>query len=213
VTVQRMWSTLKELSVRAVVIALVAGLVGAFIGANYERTRPSVFESRSILLLDNAAAITSEPGAVLAVSEDRVKYTGLVATDVIAVPVSESLGVSRGQASAVQAVADPTSLDIAIVARGSSPEKAQALSNAAGKQLVKYVTDEQAALTNVSASLRLKMSVLSPAGAGVRVSPTHRKELTTGVIVGVILALATYVVVQLAVDADRRRKAPRRAVA
>ena len=210
-TIQDVWSALTMPSVWAVLIAVLLGGLAAFGGAEYERTRVPIYQSQAVLLLDNPVGITADPAFFLGVSQARAKYAGLANTDLIAGPAAARLGVSEsGLAASVRAVFDAQSLDIFVVARALDPAKAPVFANAIANQLIYYVTVEQATLPpSVSPSLRLKMTIVSSAGTGILVSPTHRKEETTGIVAGTIVFVSTYVIAQLMIDARRRRRVRR----
>jgi hypothetical protein len=188
------------------VLAAVIGALAAFYGAEYERTRPPVYQSSAVVLLDSPLAITSNPGAVISVSEIRGKYAALVGTDVISRPAASRLGLPPSVvAGSVTASIVPVGLDIALRARGASPEQAQKLSSAVAQSLIDYVKAEQAALPPIiRPDLRLTMSVVGEAPLGYRVSPNHRREITTGAIVGLIAAAVVYASTWATIEVRRR---------
>jgi hypothetical protein len=192
----------------AVVMALVIGAVAAFVGAEYERTRTPIYQSSAVLLLDNPVGITADPTFLVGVSQARAKYVGLVDTDVIAGPASQALGLpTTFVARRVRATFAGISLNIVITAKSTSPDQAQSLAGGVAKQLLAYVSKEQAGLPNiVKPELRLRMQIVSDAPLGSRLSPNHVKEERTGVIVGLVALIASYVVAQLVVDSRRRTK-------
>ncbi len=187
-----------------IVIAVVVAALVAFTGAEYERTRPPVYQSNTTLLLDSPLAITSNPGSVIAIAQVRIKYVGLVGTDVISQPAADKLGLPLALvAGSVTAGLGPADLNIVLRARGSSPELARQLAAAVGQSLIDYVRNEQANIPLTDPQLRLTLKVVGKAYPGYRVSPNHRRELTTGAVAGVVgLALAYGV----ALLATRRRR-------
>ena len=179
----------------ALAMALLMGALGAFVGAEYERTRVPVYQSSALLLLDDAAAVTSDPGRLFALSQQVPNYASLAQTDLITVPVGARVGLPRGVvATRVRAVVlDAVNLTILILARGGSPESAQALAGAVAGQLDSYVSNEQAALpVSVPPEFRLHLVTVGQARPGVRISPNHRRELLTGLVVGVISVWLSY---------------------
>ncbi|MHB8465894.1 MAG: YveK family protein [Acidimicrobiales bacterium] len=203
--VARALKALAAPTVLPVVLALVLGAVVAFGGAEYERTRTPVYQSSSVLLLDSPLAITANPATIVSISEVRAKYAGLVGTDVISQPAADTLGVPlRVVARSVTAGLVPNSLDIALKARGSSPARAGDLVAAVSQSLIDYVHAEQAALPVASPQLRLTMRVVGAAYPGYRVSPTHRRELTTGAVLGLIAMAGAYALARALAELRRR---------
>ena len=202
---RRVFTNLTSPAILPVVAAVLIGGLVALAAANYERTRPSVYQSTTVLLLDSPLAITSNPGTVIAVSEIRAKYVGLIGTDVIAQPAATKLGLPLAQvAGAVTASLAPSSLDIVLRARGSSPDRSEHLAAAVAQSLIDYVHAEQAALPLVNPQLRLTMQVVGKAYPGYRVSPNHRREIATGAIFGLVALAAVYVLGRAAVELGRR---------
>lgn len=194
----------------AVVVAvMVAGLV-AFAAAEYERTRTPVYESTAVLLLDSPLAITSNPGTVVAVAEIRAKYVGLVGTDVIAQPAAVAAGVTPAVvARSVSATLGPVNLNIYLRARGLSPKQSQKLAASVAQSMIDYLHTEQAALPpGFNPALRLSMKVIGAPVEGGRVSPNHRRELTTGAIFGLVTLAAVYVLARIALGVFIRPTAP-----
>lgn len=192
-------------AVLPIVIALVLGALVAFAGAEYERTRTPVYQSSTVLLLDSPLALSANPGAVISVSEIRAKYAGLIGTDVIAQPAADHLKLPLSTvARSVTAGLTPANLNLVLTARGSSPADAQRLAAAVATSLIDYVHAEQANLTLVSPQLRLTMKVVGNAYLGTRVSPNHRRELTTGGLFGLVALALAYVTTRAVIRLGRR---------
>jgi len=195
----------------AIVLAVVLGLVGVLVGAEYQRTRTPVFQSSAVVLFDSPAAIDANGAAIVAISQARGKYSGLLATDAIAAPVAASLGLGTGAVEgAVHGVLNPFDLDLVVVAGARTADLAQHIAEATAEQLVTYVDNEQAAIpSSVPASLRLRARVVRPARFAGRISPTHKSELVTGAVAGVLVAILVYVAIQTGADEVKRRRAAR----
>jgi hypothetical protein len=180
-----------------VIAVIIAGLL-AFTAAEYERTRTPVYQATTALLLDSPLAITSNPGSVVAVSEVRIKYAGLVGTDVISQPAADRLGLPLAVvARSVVATLQQADLNIVLRARGTSPDGARQLAMAVGQSLIDYVKNEQANITLADPQLRLSLKVVGKAYPGYRVSPNHRRELTSAAVVGLIALALSYAVARL----------------
>jgi hypothetical protein len=205
-TVQDVGRALALPSLLAVGAALLVGVIVFFIAADYERTRTPVYQSQAVLLLDSPAAIATDPTAVNTIFELRAKYVGLINSDLIAKPAAATLGLPESVvAGSAFGIVTQTSLDIVVRAVSSSAPTAQRIADAVAQQLVSYVQTEQSALP--APIPKLKMQVIAAASEGDRISPNHRKEITTGAVYGIVAAAATYVIIQVGEDTRRRRRA------
>jgi hypothetical protein len=203
-TPEEFWKSIAIPSIWALLIAVVAAGITGFIGANYERTRPPVYSSEAVMLFDNASTIAVDPGAVISISQERGKYAGLVGTDLISVPAAAIANVSVGAIEgSVHAIATPTTLNIFIVSVAPSARLAQTLALAVAQAMVTYVTNEQAAF---APSLRLTATITTNPRLGGRISPTHKKEITTGAAVAIGTFLVVYIAGQILADQQRVRR-------
>jgi hypothetical protein len=207
-TPEQFWASLAIPSVWAIVVAVLLGGSVAFLAANIERTKSPVYQSVSVLLFDNPAAIAANPASVLSIANDRGKYAGLVQTDAFAIPAAQRAGVTPGQIQAqVRAAVDQLSLNMDIVSQATDPILAQKLSLGAAEYMVDYVTAEQAALPSLTdAQLRLEVRIISNPRPGKLISPTHQKEITSGAIYGGIVLVVTYIIGQFVADRVRVRR-------
>jgi hypothetical protein len=69
--------------------------------------------------------------------------------------------------------------------------------------MVTYVTNEQAAF---APSLRLTATITTNPRLGGRISPTHKKEITTGAAVAIGTFLVVYIAGQILADQQRVRR-------
>ena len=85
-------------TILAIVSLAAAALAGAFT-AYYEYTRPSVYQSSSALLIDQAPAIAAsgDEGVLAKLSRLRFKYAGIATTEAFDAQVAQQAGVSPGR--------------------------------------------------------------------------------------------------------------------
>jgi hypothetical protein len=207
-TIQDVGRALALPSLIAVVAALIVAIVVFFIAADYERTRTPIYQSQAVLLLDSPAAIATDPTAVNTIFELRAKYVGLVGSDLISTPAAAAIGAPPSVvAGSVFGFVVPTDLDIVLRSHSTSALFAQKVVQAVAQQLVLYVQHEQGALpASIPSDERLSLQIIIAAGEGDRISPNHRKEITTGAVYGIVAAAATYVVLQVTEDTRKRRR-------
>lgn len=190
--------------VLAIVTLAAAALAGA-LTAYYEYTRPSVYQSASALLIDQAPAIAAsgDEGVLAKLSRLRFKYAGIATTETFDAQVAQQTGLPAGAVhAALQPVADPTSLLLTLVARTGSAGTAKLIAQVAAEQMQTYAQTEQTA-ANIPAAQQVTFTLLTPAGLGVRVAPDHRRAELVGVLVFVSVLVAVFLAATL-VRSSRR---------
>src|SRR5262249_10926128 len=125
-------------------------------------------------------------------SKLRFTYIGAAVTSDVLVPVAQQAGVDRNEvAASTFTQAPPDSLFLVVGARNSDPQLATELASLLAKQLVKYVTVTQREY-NIPSQYRVIANVPVEPSFAFQVSPTSRKELTVGVIAGVLTTLLIF---------------------
>ena len=181
------------LLVAAVAAVLAAGLGGV---AAHRTTGP--YRSTALVSIDQPLAIAaaSNGGAIEKLSGIRLKYTGLVPTDRLAIPVAELLSVPisqvRGRLSATVVASD---LLLRLTCAEPDPELSRRCADALAGALVSYVEREQTAFA-IPVAQRLLMSPVQMAGPGFRPTrglsrPLGVAALGGGLAAAVVLALAS----------------------
>jgi len=191
-------------TILAIVSLAGAALAGA-LTAYYEYTRPSVYQSASALLIDQAPAIAAsgDEGVLAKLSRLRFKYAGIATTEAFDAQVAQQSGLSPGAVHAALApFADQTSLLLTLVARTGSAERSKLIAQVAAQQMVTYAQTEQTA-ANIPAAQQVTFTVLSPASSGVLVAPDHRRAELVGVLVFVAILVAVFLAATL-VRSSRR---------
>lgn len=162
----------------SVLVATIVGLAAAYATS---KGTPR-YQSLALVEVDQPRAIAVSPddGIVAKLSRLRYKYAGLMRTETFQAPVAQNLNVGVGVvAQSLFVGLDQTSLLIAVGAHTSNPAEAQRIANAAAQGLVSYAAKEQVN-DNIPAVERISFAVVTPAGPGVKVSPTHTRIALVG---------------------------------
>ena len=186
------------------IMMLAYGVLGGAFTAVYQYTRPAVYASNASLLIDQRGAefAVGNEGVIAKLSRLRVKYTSLVGTETFAEPVAKQAGLPVATVrGALTATAVPNTMLVVVSARSSTATRAHTIAQAAADYLSGYIRSEQSAV-GVKAKDQVTLSVVTPAGGGVRVAPSHKKALLEGAAVFAAFAVAG----ALAADLLRRRR-------
>lgn len=185
------------------VAGLVLGLLLGGLGAGFVLSRPPVYRSSAVLLLDQEPALAkSENDALLSkLVRLRLKYVDIVSTTVFASSVASSLGRPvREVHAALSANATPLSLLLTVQAQTSSADGAREIAQGAADGLVRYLQDEEVA-ASIPPDNRVTFTVVSAAPQGAKASPSGRRALLAAVFLFAVAAAAG----ALAADALRRK--------
>jgi capsular polysaccharide biosynthesis protein len=183
---RRPWTVTALIVVTAVVVGLVAAGFGAYA---VHRSTPT-YTSQALLEIDQPQAIaaSSDEGVVAKLGRLRLKYAGLVRTQVFSGPVAEQLGLPPGLvAGSLYALADQQSLLLAIGARTHDPDKARLIAQAASQYLSTYVRDEQTR-NGIPAAQQITFNIATPATAAHQIAPTRRREVLVAAFVFIFAA-------------------------
>jgi capsular polysaccharide biosynthesis protein len=176
-------------------LALISLAVGVLVGgftAYYEYTRPATYQSTAVMLIDQASDLSTgaDVGVVDKLSKLRIKYVGIVRTQVFADPVATAVGLPEPQVRhALRAAIDPNSLLMTVSAITRNRQQSQTIAEEAGKQLVSYVQHEQDVVRVPDAS-RVTFTVVTPAGTAVRITPDRRRAELVGLFVFLAITIA-----------------------
>ena len=162
--------------------AIVVGFVVAAVAAYAVSKSSPTFQSQALLEIDQAHALAASPddGVVAKLSRLRFKYAGLVRTQVFAAPVATNTKLPLGAiGGALYAGVDPNSLLLAVGARSGDRTRAQTIAAAGAQELIDYAHTEQTA-NQIPSAEQVTFSIVTPAGPGAKVSPTHRRIYLVG---------------------------------
>ena len=204
VSLQGVWERLGTPLLRSVLLALLAGLLLAGLAGAVVVTRPATYRSQATLLLDEPGAVALAPdeGVLLKLSALRAKYAALADTTPILQGAARLSDLSLATVSADSQVSyGATALTMQAQGISSDPATARLVAQSLGQALALYVASEQTGLQVPSAD-RLTMTVIQPAGAPVKISPTNRRVAAVTILAFIVGWILVYLVVQL--EATRR---------
>lgn len=190
---------LERFSLRNLVLALVAAVLLAGMAAAWSLRAPDRYESVAVLIIDNPLALarSGDDATVNKLQLLRGKYATLAATEVIAGPVAESLGLTPGEVIGRTSVLPlPSTLTLVVVADGSRQAGTQELAAAMADGIGEFVEDEHERF-GVPAADRFAIDVVQPATRASKVSPTAAAALTSALVVFAIAIAVVYLALQL----------------
>ncbi|MGH3744238.1 MAG: hypothetical protein ACRDTP_05205 [Mycobacteriales bacterium] len=185
------------------IAGVVLGVLVGAIGGAYVLSRPAVYRSTAVLMLDQEPALakSTDDALLTKLVRLRLKYVGVVSTEVFAAPVARALGRPIGQVhAALSATAPGNGLLLDVSAQNGSAGGAHDIAQAGAAGLITYLQREETA-ARIPPGNQVQLSVVTPAGPGAKASPSRRRALLVGLIGFVILTAAGAV----AADALRRR--------
>jgi hypothetical protein len=208
VSLQGVWERLGTPFLRSVVAAVVFALVAAAAAGTVALTRPATYRSQAILLIDQPAAVAVAPdeGVLLKLTTLRAKYAALAGTSDVLQGAARLSNLDTGTVAHDSQVGFGQNA-LTMASQGLSPDPATArlVAQDVGQALSIYVSSEQAAL-RIPPVDRVTLTVIQPAGAAVKISPTKRRVAAVAVIALLVGGLLAYGVAQLV---STRRWQPR----
>lgn len=196
---ERARAVVDQFSIRNFTLALVAAALVGSISAALAMRGPTVYESRSVLLIDNplAFATAGDDGTILKLDRLRTKYATLAGTQAIAGPAAKALGLGQGVVlSSTDVVAPPSSLALVVAARSARAKSAVALAAAMSTSIVDYVVQEHEA-NHIPPADRFAFKIVQPASFAAKTSPLPESARSAGLLgFGIALAIS-YVGLQL----------------
>jgi capsular polysaccharide biosynthesis protein len=182
--------------IRRVVVAALLGLIIGGISGLVVLKRSPTYSSGTQMVIEQQQAVdlSNNDGLLRKLSLLRLEYAALAPTSVIASPVARRLGVGEGVvASGVDTSVPTSSYRLVVIGRGDTPQRARRISDAVASELADYAAREHAA-AGVSPGDGYQLTVVAPASAPVKVSPTKKAAAKLGAAV----ALGVFVVALLA---------------
>lgn len=196
---RRLWAALRSAPALAIVAAALGALLSAALVGAAELRGPTTYTATATMLIDDpyALATAGDSGPLLKLDTLRVKYAGLVDTDVIAGPVATRLGLPvTAVLGSVSAQVPGESLLMPVVATWGSARRAVLLADATAAQVTAYVQQEEQAF-GVPAKDRFTITDIAPAAAAVAHGPSRARALTDEVAVAIGALVAIFLAVQL----------------
>jgi len=174
--------------VAAAALAVVVGVVAAVVAAAIVASGQVKYQSVATMAIDQPRAIAAsgDAGVVSKLSTLRTKYTGLARTQIFDQPIADKLGVNVNLVrSELFASAPANSLLIQIGAVTADRTASQRLAEAASSALTDYVQKEQQD-AHIPAASQFTITEVTPAGPGIKVSPTRRRTLGAAGLAGLL---------------------------
>lgn len=179
--------------VLTVLLSLVVAVIGAAAALGVVALQQQTYQSTAVLTLDQPRVLakTTDEGEVAKLAALRLKYAGLATTLQFADLVSTTSGLPAAEIhGAIVTTVPPDSLLFTVGARSTDATHARMIANAAAHGLADLVHQQ-----NISARVppgeHLQLTVVTPAGVAVKVSPSHNRELgAAGVTAAVLFVLA-----------------------
>ena len=197
----RQWAAWNPLAPRpvALVLAALAFLICAGVGAVVARSGGTTYASNVVLTIDQPLVVAAahDSGPIDQLGRLRLQYAALVSTAVVADDIAARTGRSPGDVSgSLEVKPSLNSLLIVITAHGATRPRAVALSKAAGDALIAYAHDSQLK-AKVPTVEQVQLSVVTPATPAHAVNRSTRTVATIALFAGLIGAGAAYVAVSL----------------
>jgi capsular polysaccharide biosynthesis protein len=167
-------------------------VLAAFGGYAVTKNHSPTFRSTGAISLDQPGKLyaSTNSGIIDKLSHLRANYIGLARTDVVIDAVAKQVGLTRSKvAPRVFTSADPNSLLLIIGAQGPDGPSARRVATALANELV-VVAQQQQDKAKIPDADRVVASVVIQPKQSSLVSPTKRKELTVGVVAGLLVFLA-----------------------
>jgi hypothetical protein len=192
-------NVVERFSFRNLTLAFGAAALLAGLAAAVTLRAPEQYEATTILVIDNplALATSGDDGTVNKLDRLRGKYATLAATQAIAAPVAEELGVGPGAViERTEVFASPSTLGLVVVGRGGTADGATSMADAMADGIVDYVEAEHEA-NAVPAEDRFTFTVVQPAQSARKSSPSNDRALDSAVLTFGFSLVAAYVILQL----------------
>ncbi|MDA8073227.1 MAG: hypothetical protein M0Z82_16925 [Actinomycetota bacterium] len=194
----RLWRIVATQARFALVVGAVVAVVAGVLGGLAAASGATRYSSTTLMMIDDPyqLATAGDAGQLLKLESLRVKYAGLIGTDVIAGPVAAELGLTPQQViGAVTPEVSGVTLLMGVQATWRSPQMAQRLSSAVADEVTSYVRAQDVAF-RIPAADRFTFDTVDPATPAVAEQPSRYKAATVGVGAAVIGFVLGFGVVQ-----------------
>jgi capsular polysaccharide biosynthesis protein len=173
-------------------VAAVLALIAAATAYAVAKKASPTFRSTAAISLDQPLeiAVSANSGQIDKLSRIRQKYIGVARYDAVAKAVAQQVHLPPGRVRGeIFAVADRPSLLLIVGANDRNAQNALRITSAFANEMVAYVDQEQTR-DKIPAKDRIAVNVVVQPRPAVRIQPTKRKEVTTGIVAGLIVLLA-----------------------
>lgn len=193
-------------SLRNIIVAAIVGAMIAALSAALVLRGDVVYRSATTLLIDQPRVVAAPggEGVIAKLTLLRLKYAGLLGTELVIAPAAEATGIPPAEiAGAVGAVTPATSLLFQVTARSDSSTRSQEIASAASEAIVEYVEREQDD-AGIPDDEQIILTVIDEAQPGGKVEPTLERAMSVASAAAVLGMGLAYVAIQLATTPRRR---------
>lgn len=183
----------------SVALALIVAVLVAGVVVGLLRGGTGSYESRVVLLVDqaNAVVVAESDGILAKLNGVRAKYQALASSGTIISEVAEAVDEPPGVvADALFVDGGSASLTLSVGARTDDPQLSQAIAAAGAQALVDYADEEQAEF-NVPLGSRITLGPLTEARPGGEVTRETSTVAVTAGMAGGLAAALVYLLLQL----------------
>lgn len=186
--------------------AIAVALVAAAITVPAVLSRPARYEAVATMEMDQPRLlITGTSDVVPKLTQLRLKYAPLAATDTITEAAASALGVPRARLhGAITVDTPPFSLLLNVHARAASAADAVRFANAITVALAAHANAEQAGL-DVPLDQRYQLVPITPAGGAAKTSTGARQAASSAVAMGLAAGALAYAGMDALVGRRSRR--------
>jgi capsular polysaccharide biosynthesis protein len=173
------------------VIAMVLAIIAAVGGYELIKRHHPTFRSQAAISLDQPLKIaaSTNSGEVDKLARLRQTYTGVVKFDAVVEAVAKEVNLKPGQVRArVFAGADQSSLLLIVGANDHTTTSARRVATALANEVLVYIQQQQEKY-KIPDRDRITATIVVAANGATQTSPTKRKELTAGIVTGLIVFL------------------------
>jgi capsular polysaccharide biosynthesis protein len=174
------------------VVATVLGVLAAFGAFAVTRNYKPTFRSTGAVALDQPLLVakSTNSGVIEKLSRIRAYYIGQARTDAVLEAVGKQVQLPRATiASKVFTAADKNSLLLIVGAQARDAPTARRIATALANELVVFA-EQQQTKAKIPDKDRVVLSVVVQPRSSTLISPTKRRELTAGVVAGLLAFLA-----------------------
>jgi hypothetical protein len=191
----RLWLVLRTAPLIAALVGLLFGLVLGFGVADAKLRGKTTYSSTTVMLIDDPALLATSGGEqqLLKLSSLRVKYSTLLNTDPMAIPIADKLHLPLDEV--LTAVVGNVSLEgllMDVTATWSTAQEARLLSQTAANEVTAYVKDEDTTY-GIPKINQFIFRTINPATPAVSNAPSKTRAAATGLallLIGFVVAFA-----------------------
>jgi capsular polysaccharide biosynthesis protein len=184
----------RRFSVVLVALALIVAIIASLGGYELAKKHSPTFRASAAISLDQPlkVAASGDQGEIDKLARLRTTYVGVVRFDSVVDAIAKEVKLSRSQVrNRVFAAADRSSLLLIVGANDRTPGGARRVATATANEMIVYIQQQQDKY-KIPDKDRIAATIVVTPRSAAQVAPTKRKELTTGIVAGLIVFLVIY---------------------